>query len=64
MGKPELNIKESDQALMLLKAFEVLLRVEKRRDIDATPETSGPPAAAAIAKIIRCLISSWDNAAP
>ena len=50
MGKPELNLKEPDQALMWLKAFEARARVEKKRDIDATPGTSGPPAVAAIAK--------------
>ena len=46
MGKPELNRKEPDQALMWLKAFEARARVEKKRDIDATPGTSGPPAVA------------------
>ena len=50
MGKPELNLKEPDQALMWLKAFEARARVEKKRDIDATPGTSGPPAVSAIAK--------------
>ena len=49
MGKPELNLKEPDQALMWLKAFEARARVEKKRDIDATPGTSGPQAIAAIA---------------
>ena len=47
MGKTELNLKEPDHALMWLEARE---RVEKKRDIDATPGTSGPPAVAAIAK--------------
>ena len=50
MGKPELNLKEPDQAFMWLKAFEARARVEKKRDIDATPGTSGRPAVAAIAK--------------
>ena len=50
MGNPELNLKEPDQALMWLKAFEARARVEKKRDIDATPGTSGPPTVAAIAK--------------
>ena len=45
-----LNLKEPDQALMWLKASEARARVEKKRDIDATPGTSGPPAVAAIAK--------------
>ena len=49
--EPELNLKEPDQALMWLKASEARARVEKKRDIDATPETSEPPAVAAIAKI-------------
>ena len=48
--EPELNLKEPDQALMWLKASEARARVEKKRDIDATPGTSGPPAVAAIAK--------------
>ena len=30
MGKPELNLKEPDQALMWLKAFEARARVEKK----------------------------------
>ena len=50
MGNPELNLKETDEALMWLKAFEARARVEKERDIDAIPGTSGPPAVAAIAK--------------
>ena len=50
MGKPEMNLKEPDQSLMWLKAFEARARVEKKRDIVATPGTSGPPAVAAIAK--------------
>ena len=50
MSKPELNLKEPDQALMWLKTFEARARIEKKRDIDATPGTSGPPAVAAIAK--------------
>ena len=50
MRKPELNLKEPDQAQMWLKAFERRARVEKQRDIDATPGTSGPPAVAAVAK--------------
>ena len=45
-----MNLKEADQALMWLKAFSARARVEKKRDIDATPETSGTPAVAAIAK--------------
>ena len=51
MGKPELNLKEPDQALMWLKAFDARARVEKKRNIDATTGTSGPPAVAAIAKV-------------
>ena len=48
MGKLELNLKEPDQALMWLKAFEVRARrVEKKRDLDATPGTSGPSAVVA-----------------
>ena len=35
---------------MWLKAFEARAHVEKEKDIDTTPETSGPPAVAAIAK--------------
>ena len=50
MGKPELNLKEPDQALMWIKAFETRARVEKKRDIDATPGTSGPPAVSVKAK--------------
>ena len=50
MGLPELNLKEPGQALMWLKAFEARARVEKKRYIDTTPGTSGPPAVAAIAK--------------
>ena len=48
MGKPELNLEEPDQALICLKAFGARARVETRRDIDATPGTTGPPAFAAI----------------
>ena len=35
---------------MWLKAFEARAHVEKEKDIDTTPETSGSPAVAAIAK--------------
>ena len=50
MGKPEMNLKEPNQALMWLKAFEARALVGKERDIDATPGTSGHLAVAAIAK--------------
>ena len=50
MGKPELNFKEPDQALMWLQAFEARACIEKKRGIDATPVTTGPPAVAAVAK--------------
>ena len=50
MGKPELNLKEPDQALMWLKAFEARARVEKKKDIDATPGTSGLPAIRSVDK--------------
>ena len=50
MVKPESNLKEPDQALMWRKAFEARALVEKKRGIDATPGTSGPPAVTAMAK--------------
>ena len=48
MGKTELNLKEPEQALTWLKAFEARARVEKKRDIDGTPGTTGPPPVAAV----------------
>ena len=48
MGKTELNLKEPEQALIWLKAFEARARVEKKRDIDGTPGTTGPPLVATI----------------
>ena len=50
MCKPELNLKEPDEAHTWLKAFVARARVEKKSCIDATPETSGTQAVAAIAK--------------
>ena len=50
MGKPELNLKEPEQLVMWLRAFKARARVEKKRDVDAIPGTSGPPAVAVIAK--------------
>ena len=49
MGKLELILKEPDQARMRLEAFEVRGRVEKKRNIDATTETSGTLVVAALA---------------
>ena len=53
MGKPELNLIEPDQALMWHKAFEARARVEKKKDIDALPGSSGPPVVAAFANTFR-----------
>ena len=50
MGKPELNLKKPDQALLCLKAFETRALVEKKRDIDTTPGFSRQPAVAVKAK--------------
>ena len=50
MVKPELNLKEPDQALMRLNVIEARAHFEKKRDTDATPRFSGPPANAALAK--------------
>ena len=47
MSKQELNLKEPDQAIMLIKAFEARGRVEQKRDINTTPILSAPPAVAA-----------------
>ena len=58
MGKAELNLKEPDQALMWLKAFEARALVEKKRDNDATPGFSVPPAVAAIANDFQVTVSS------
>ena len=50
MGKPELNLKEPEQLVIWLKAFKARARVGKKRDVDAIPGTSGPPAVAVIAE--------------
>ena len=46
----ELKLKEPNQALMWLNAFDARARVETKRDINATPGTSGPPVVSAVAK--------------
>ena len=48
MGKTELNLKEPEQALMWLKAFEARARMGKKKDIGGTPGTTGPPPVAAV----------------
>ena len=45
-----MNLKEPDQSLLWLNAFEAQTGFEKKRDIKETLETSGPPAVAAVAR--------------
>ena len=50
MRKPDLDLIEPNQAIKWLKAFEKGTYLVAKRDIEASPGTSGPPVVAAIAK--------------